>query len=116
MSKNKLAKFADMETYPHVFQAADVAVNPTPFELKGKWHSDFFKNDNPIVLLGCGRGEYTVGPGTPVSRQKLYRCRHQGCPYVDGSNRLVERGIEKCGFPAHTHRIYRPFLCTGRSG
>lgn len=61
MSKNKLAKFADMEGYPHVFQAAAVAVDPTPFPLKGRWHEDFFRNDNPIVLeLGCGRGEYTV--------------------------------------------------------
>ncbi len=33
-----------------------------PVEMKGKWLSDFFKNNNPIVLeLGCGRGEYTVG-------------------------------------------------------
>jgi tRNA (guanine-N7-)-methyltransferase len=30
--------------------------------MKGKWNSDFFKNDHPIVLeLGCGKGEYTVG-------------------------------------------------------
>jgi tRNA (guanine-N7-)-methyltransferase len=29
--------------------------------LKGKWNSDFFKNENPIVLeLGCGKGEYSV--------------------------------------------------------
>lgn len=32
------------------------------FHLKGKWRSDYFKNDNPIVLeLGCGKGEYSVG-------------------------------------------------------
>lgn len=32
------------------------------FHLKGKWGSDFFKNENPIVLeLGCGKGEYAVG-------------------------------------------------------
>lgn len=62
MSKNKLAKFADMEQYPHVFQYADVATSDTPIEIKGHWHSSFFHNDNPIVLeLGCGRGEYTVG-------------------------------------------------------
>lgn len=30
--------------------------------LKGKWRSDWFGNDNPIILeLGCGKGEYTVG-------------------------------------------------------
>ncbi len=34
---------------------------PVDHVLKGKWHSDFFKNQHPIVLeLGCGRGEYTV--------------------------------------------------------
>ena len=28
---------------------------------KGRWRSEYFKNDNPIVLeLACGRGEYTV--------------------------------------------------------
>ena len=64
MSKNKLSKFADMERYPHVFQAPGVATDTTPFALKGRWHEDFFHNNNPIVLeLGCGRGEYTVGLG-----------------------------------------------------
>ncbi|MGY8952684.1 MAG: tRNA (guanosine(46)-N7)-methyltransferase TrmB, partial [Flavobacteriales bacterium] len=30
----------------------------------GKWHSEVFKNNNPIVLeLGCGKGEYSVGMG-----------------------------------------------------
>lgn len=30
--------------------------------MKGKWRSNYFKNDRPIVLeLGCGKGEYTVG-------------------------------------------------------
>ncbi len=29
---------------------------------KGHWRSDYFHNNNPIVLeLACGRGEYTVG-------------------------------------------------------
>ena len=30
-------------------------------QLKGKWNSSIFKNENPIVLeLGCGKGEYSV--------------------------------------------------------
>jgi tRNA (guanine-N7-)-methyltransferase len=33
--------------------------------LKGKWHNEWFSNNNPIVLeLGCGKGEYTVGLAT----------------------------------------------------
>ena len=31
-------------------------------DLKGRWRSDWFGNDNPVILeLGCGKGEYTVG-------------------------------------------------------
>ena len=29
--------------------------------MKGGWRKEYFHNDNPIVLvLGCGKGEYTV--------------------------------------------------------
>ena len=62
MGKGKLEKFADMRDYPHVFEYPYSVVDNVPFEMKGNWNRDFFKNDNPIVLeLGCGRGEYTVG-------------------------------------------------------
>lgn len=62
MGKNKLRKFKDMETIDFVFQYPFAALKENGFPLKGKWHSDFFGNDNPIVLeLGCGKGEYTVG-------------------------------------------------------
>ena len=61
MGKNKLEKFADMASYPHVFEYPYSAVDNVPFDMKGKWHKEFFKNDHPIVLeLGCGRGEYTA--------------------------------------------------------
>ncbi|MBQ1816074.1 MAG: tRNA (guanosine(46)-N7)-methyltransferase TrmB [Bacteroidaceae bacterium] len=62
MSKNKLAKFADMANYPHVFQETEFESLETPHEMKGHWKERFFHNNNPIILeLGCGRGEYTVG-------------------------------------------------------
>ena len=56
MGKGKLEKFADMRDYPHVFEYPYSVVDNVPFEMKGNWNRDFFKNDNPIVLeLGCGR-------------------------------------------------------------
>lgn len=62
MGKNKLAKFAELETFPHVFQVtSSELLSGAGFSLKGKWNETFFKNSNPIVLeLGCGKGEYTV--------------------------------------------------------
>ncbi len=60
MSKNKLAKFAETETFPNFFQPSMEELTKG-FDKKGRWH-DFFENNNPIVLeLGCGRGEYTIG-------------------------------------------------------
>ncbi|MBR6979193.1 MAG: tRNA (guanosine(46)-N7)-methyltransferase TrmB, partial [Prevotella sp.] len=62
MGKGKLAKFADMERYENVFQYPYSVVEHVPFDMKGRWHEEYFHNDNPIVLeLGCGTGEYTVG-------------------------------------------------------
>lgn len=61
MSKGKLAKFADMERYENVFQYPYSVVDNVPFNMKGHWREEYFKNNNPIVLeLGCGKGEYTV--------------------------------------------------------
>lgn len=62
MGKNKLQKFADMEGYGNVFQYPFARLKSEGvFPLKGRW-AEFFGNNNDIVLeLGCGKGEYTVG-------------------------------------------------------
>lgn len=59
--KNKLQRFAENKTFDHLFEVNfDEAV--AGFHLKGNWGRDFFKNDNDIIIeLGCGKGEYTVG-------------------------------------------------------
>ncbi len=64
MGKNKLKKFAEMETFHNVFQCGihDITEDNPIAALAGHWNEEVFHNDNPIVLeLGCGRGEYTVG-------------------------------------------------------
>ena len=60
-SKNKLERFAEMESFNNIFQPAIDSVKEADFELKGKW-AKHFGNNHPIVLeLGCGKGEYTIG-------------------------------------------------------
>ena len=63
MSKNKLKKFAEMETFHNVFQCGAQEVETSAvLAMAGHWRENYFKNNNPIVLeLGCGRGEYTIG-------------------------------------------------------
>jgi tRNA (guanine-N7-)-methyltransferase len=61
MTKKKLQRFAEMETFPNVIQPDFNDVFRKDFELKGCWNSLQFLNDKPIVLeLGCGKGEYTI--------------------------------------------------------
>lgn len=61
MGKDKLKRFAENLTFECFVQPAFEEMFRCDHPLKGRWHSDFFHNDNPIVLeLGCGKGEYTV--------------------------------------------------------
>ena len=62
MAKRKLQRFAEVETFDNVAKPTIEEAMNDSFPLKGKWHKDFFNNDNPIVLeLACGKGEYTIG-------------------------------------------------------
>ncbi|MEN6618102.1 MAG: tRNA (guanosine(46)-N7)-methyltransferase TrmB [Rikenellaceae bacterium] len=61
MGKDKLKRFAENEGFKCLFQPEFEEIFRKDYKLKGKWHSEVFRNSNPIVLeLGCGRGEYTV--------------------------------------------------------
>ena len=61
MGKDKLRRFEENKSFSCLYQPEFEDVFRTDYHLKGLWHKEVFKNDNPIVLeLGCGRGEYTV--------------------------------------------------------
>ena len=60
MGKDKLERFNENETFQNLFQPT-LQYNSEQSELKGNWSKEF-QNDNNIILeLGCGRGEYTTG-------------------------------------------------------
>lgn len=62
MGKNKLARFDEMLTFDRVIQPEFEEVFNRDHPLRGKWSSEIFRNNHPIVLeLGCGKGEYTIG-------------------------------------------------------
>lgn len=101
MSKNKLAKFADMETFPHVFQYPFAVLQQQEggFPLKGRWHTDFFHNDHPIVLeLGCGRGEYTVGLGKRYAEKNFIGIDIKGARMWAGAKESLQEGMPNVAF------------------
>jgi len=62
LGKNKQARWTELKGFDHVIEPPFDEVFRHDHQMKGKWHSDWFGNKNPIVLeLGCGKGEYSVG-------------------------------------------------------
>lgn len=99
MGKGKLAKFADMAANPLVIECPFWKLEKEGFSLKGKWHSDFFKNDNPIVLeLGCGRGEYTVGLARQYPEKNFIGVDIKGARMWHGAQTAVSEGLSNVAF------------------
>ncbi len=100
MGKNKLAKFAEMEQFPHVVQVASHDIRAgEPFPMKGKWNELFFKNNNPIVLeLGCGKGEYTVALAEKNPECNYIGIDIKGARMWTGARASQERGLDNVGF------------------
>jgi tRNA (guanine-N7-)-methyltransferase len=62
VGKQKLARWAELGTFRNVIQPEDRAIPGKDHPVKGKWRTEIFHNENPVILeLGCGKGEYTVG-------------------------------------------------------
>jgi tRNA (guanine-N7-)-methyltransferase len=99
MGKNKLAKFANMEEYPHVFQYPYAVLQEKGFDMKGRWNELFFGNNNPIVLeLGCGKGEYTVGLAGLFSGKNFIGIDIKGARMWTGARQSLEAGMTNVAF------------------
>ncbi len=114
MGKNKLEKFADMRAYPHVFEYPYSVVDNVPFEMKGHWGRDFFKNDNPIVLeLGCGRGEYTVGLARRYPDKNFIGVDIKGARMWTGATEAYREGLANVAFLRTNIEIIERFFAAG---
>ncbi|MDY2930826.1 MAG: tRNA (guanosine(46)-N7)-methyltransferase TrmB [Muribaculaceae bacterium] len=99
MGKNKLKKFAEMETFPNVFQFPIQVLKESGFPMKGKWGADYFENSNPIVLeLGCGKGEYTVGLARRFPDMNFIGIDIKGARMWRGAKTAVEEGLKNVAF------------------
>ena len=114
MSKGKLAKFADMAAFPHVFEYPFSVVDEVPFEMRGAWNERFFKNDHPIVLeLGCGRGEYTVGLGRLFPGKNFIGVDIKGARMWSGAKESAETGMTNVAFLRTNIEIIDRFFAPG---
>lgn len=107
MSRKKKIRFKEIETNFNVIQAG----KPLFETINGHWLSDFFKNNNPIILeLGCGKGEYTVGLATLFPEKNFVGIDIKGDRIAVGSNQAIEKSLENVAFlRAKIHDIEKFF-------
>lgn len=100
MSKNKLQKFAEMAMLPNVLEYPfGTLQGGTKFPHRGKWHTEVFRNHNPIVLeLGCGRGEYTVGLGRTTPQKNFIGIDIKGNRMWTGATTAHQEGLTNVRF------------------
>lgn len=114
MGKNKLKKFAEMEQLPNVLQVPFGKLQAEGFNLKGRWHEEFFHNANPIVLeLGCGRGEYTLGLAKEYPERNFIGIDIKGARMWAGAKEAHFAGMSNVGFLRTNIELLEHFFAPG---
>lgn len=99
MAKRKLKKFAEVNTFNNCFFLSYENSKNEGLPLKGKWHKEYFKNNNPIVLeLGCGKGEYTVGLAQRYPDKNFVGVDIKGNRIWTGAKTAVENKMNNVAF------------------
>lgn len=93
--KRKLERFKIIEERNNVIERSKDIYE----QIKGKWRSDYFKNDHPITLeLACGRGEYTVGLAARFPEKNFIGVDIKGERIWKGSSVAIEQKLSNVAF------------------
>ena len=90
MGQKKIIRFAELLSFPNVFQY--------PKDMQGQWKS-YFKNDNPITLeLACGKGEYAVGLGRFFADRNFIGIDLKGNRIWVGAKKAIQENLQNVAF------------------
>lgn len=99
MGKNKLKKFAEMKEFRCALEYPREELLNNGFPYRGKWNSEFFNADRPIVVeLGCGKGEYTVGLAKSDATRNYIGVDIKGARIWRGAKTVEEEQIPNAAF------------------
>jgi tRNA (guanine-N7-)-methyltransferase len=105
MGKAKMFKIESIDTFPNVFQnghfTRPVLKNSEGHELdlKGKWNSDVFKNQNPVVLeLACGKGDYAIALAKKYPHKNFIGVDSKGARIYTGAKTAIENKLGNLAF------------------
>ncbi|MDE5982717.1 MAG: tRNA (guanosine(46)-N7)-methyltransferase TrmB [Duncaniella sp.] len=115
MGKNKLKKFAEMETLDCVFQYPFAVLKEQGgCPMRGHWNRDYFHNDNPIVVeLGCGKGEYAVGLASTTPDKNFIGIDIKGARMWTGARRVRDLNLGNCAFLRTGIELLESFFAPG---
>jgi tRNA (guanine-N7-)-methyltransferase len=93
VGKDKIRRFAEIETFNNVLQL------DAGKAFKGEWDKTFFKNNNPVVLeLACGKGEYTVNLAVLFPSKNFIGIDYKGNRIWRGAKTALEDGVNNVAF------------------
>jgi tRNA (guanine-N7-)-methyltransferase len=117
--KNKLRKFAEVLSFPNVYECYNVqqpqlvGVGLEPVDLKGRWQAAHFNNTNPITLeLACGGGEYTVGLARRFPDRNFIGVDVKGNRLWAGAKEALETGLHNAAFVRTRIEVIEQFFAT----
>ena len=93
--RSKLQRFKENFERENVIEPG----KPIFEEIKGNWGSNFFNNDNPLIVeLGCGNGEYTVGLAERFPQKNYVGVDVKGTRIWRGSKDATEANLSNAAF------------------
>lgn len=93
--RQKLKKFKEISERDNIIEPGKDSYE----QVKGNWKQIYFKNNNEIVLeLACGRGEYTTGLASLYPNKNFIGIDIKGDRLWFGSNVALERDLKNVAF------------------
>ena len=105
MGKAKMFKIRSIDSFPNVFQNEHFTkpllkdFEGKEVDLKGKWRTDVFKNQNPLVLeLACGKGDYALALAKKYPSKNFLGVDSKGARIFTGSKTALEQKLNNLAF------------------
>lgn len=93
--RKKQQRFADNRVSRNVIESGKEIFE----NIRGRWKSDFFQNENELVLeLACGRGEYSTGLGAIYKDRNFIGVDIKGNRIWVGSKKARIEGLDNVAF------------------
>lgn len=107
--RKKQERFADNRASRNVIEIGKEIFDA----IKGRWRTDFFQNENDIVVeLACGRGEYSTGLGAIYKNRNFIGVDIKGNRIWIGSKKARHEGLDNVAFLRtqidHIEKFFEP--------